>query len=107
MQRMLRFAVAALLLLPLVHASAQTGTSGEEILKKSETAPNRGFFGEARRGDQKISLLGTVPAGRADFSPPNIDYIRRFNETAGIVLEANVFDAKRVGEAVQKTALYP
>src|SRR5207249_4273405 len=37
----------------------------------------------------------------------NIEYLRRFNEATAIVLEANVFDAKRVGEVVQKMALYP
>jgi len=107
MQRLLRAAAATLLLLLTCHAGAQQKMSGEEILKKSETAPKRGFFWEARKGDQKIYLLGTVHVGREDFYPPNIEYIRRFNEVAGIVLEANVFDAKRVGEAVQKSAVYP
>lgn len=103
------FQTAALLLLAFVspYAAAQAGASEDSLLKQAEKAPKRGFLWEARKGDRKIYLLGTVHVGRADFYPPNIEYIRRFNEVAGIVLEANVFDAKHVGEVVQKIALYP
>jgi uncharacterized protein YbaP (TraB family) len=99
----------ALLLLALVSpfAAAQAGSPEELVLKQAEKAPKRGFFWEARKGDRKIYLLGTVHVGRAEFYPPNIEYIRRFNQVAGIVVEANVFDAQRVGEVVQKVALYP
>jgi uncharacterized protein YbaP (TraB family) len=99
----------ALLLLAFVSpfAAAQAGSPEESMLKQSEKAPKRGFLWEARKGERKIYLLGTIHVGRADFYPPNIEYIRRFNEVAGIVVEANVFDAQRVGEVVQKVALYP
>jgi len=104
-------AVAAVVALIAPAAGAQAGAtaapSGDALLKQAENAPKRGFFWEARKGDRKIYLLGTVHVGRADFYPPNIEYIRRFNEATAVVVEANVFDAKRVGEVVQKLALYP
>jgi len=103
-------AFAAVVALIAPAAGAQAGgtaaPSGDTLLKQAENAPKRGFFWEARKGDRKIYLLGTVHVGRADFYPPNIEYIRRFNEATAIVVEANVFDAKRVGEVVQKLALY-
>jgi uncharacterized protein YbaP (TraB family) len=102
-----RLALAALLL-PLVSpAGAQAGGANDSVLKQAEKAPKRGFFWEARKGERKIYLLGTVHVGRADFYPPNIEYLRRFDEATAIVVEANVFDAKRVGEVVQRVAVYP
>jgi uncharacterized protein YbaP (TraB family) len=93
--RRLLLAFAALLL--LAPAIAQTDAQGAK----------RGFFWEARKGEQRVYLLGTIHVGRAEFYPPHPDYLRRFDEAAAIVVEADVFDAKRVAEAIQKTALYP
>ncbi len=98
--------VSAAVLLPSAYAQKEAGKDGDPV-KQAEQAPKRGFFWEARKGDQKIYLFGTVHVGRADFYPPNIDFIRRFHEATAIVLEANVFEAKRVGEIVQKMAFYP
>jgi uncharacterized protein YbaP (TraB family) len=107
MHRPLVLALALLLLLlPAPHVRAQTDSAADTLLKQAEKAPKRGFFWEARKGDRKIYLFGTVHVGRADFYPPNIEYLRRFNEATAVVLEANVFDAKHVGEVVQKVALY-
>lgn len=71
------------------------------------TPPKRGFLWEAHKGAHKIYLMGTIHVGRAEFYPPHPDYLRRLDEAAAIVVEANVFDARRVAEAIQKTALYP
>jgi len=98
-------AVMALLVLLAPQTRAQAGPDSD-VLKQAEKAPKRGFLWEAQKGDRKIYLLGTVHVGRADFYPPNIEYLRRFNEATAVVVEANVFDAKRVGEVVQKMALY-
>jgi uncharacterized protein YbaP (TraB family) len=98
-------AVMAFLVLLAPQTRAQAG-SDSDVLKQAEKAPKRGFLWEAQKGDRKIYLLGTVHVGRADFYPPNIEYLRRFNEATAVVVEANVFDAKRVGEVVQKMALY-
>jgi len=107
MHRPLVHALAlGLFLLLAPHARAQADSAGDALLKQAEKAPKRGFFWEARKGDRKIYLFGTVHVGRADFYPPNIEYLRRFNEATAVVLEANVFDAKLVGEVVQKVALY-
>jgi uncharacterized protein YbaP (TraB family) len=99
-------AAMALLILLAPHVRAQAGPDKDAVLKQAEKAPKRGFLWEAQKGDRKIYLLGTVHVGRADFYPPNIEYLRRFNEATAVVVEANVFDAKRVGEVVQKMALY-
>src|SRR5262245_15248488 len=106
--RPLLFHAAAMALLVLLAppAGAQAGGGNDAVLKQAEKAPKRGFFWEAQKGDRKIYLLGTVHVGRADFYPPNIEYLRRFDEATAVVVEANVFDAKRVSEVVQKMALY-
>src|SRR5262252_1550115 len=96
--------VFAALVLPF---AAQSAAEGEELLKQAEKQPKRGFFWEARKADRKIYLLGTVHVGRPEFYPPNIDYLRRFDESKAIVVEADVFDAKRVGDVVQRLGLYP
>src|SRR5262245_57019539 len=106
MHRLLARAAAILLALVSPGAIAQDSGLSEALIKQAEKAPKRGFFWEARKGERKIYLFGTVHVGRADFYPPHIDHLRKFNEATAIVLEANVFDAKRVGEVVQKMALY-
>jgi uncharacterized protein len=101
------FVSIAVLVAP-AHAQNDPGKNGAESpFKQAEQAPKRGFFWEARKGEQKIYLFGTVHVGRADFYPPNIEFIRRFHEASAIVVEADVFEAKRVGDVVQKMALYP
>ena len=100
-------ALAALFSLLVLPAHAQAGAPDEAMLKQAEKAPKRGFFWEARKGDRKIYLFGTVHVGRADFYPPNIEYLRRFDEATAVVVEADVFDSKRVGDVVQKVGLYP
>jgi uncharacterized protein len=102
-----RITIALILGFVALQAGAQTAPGGEALRKQAESAPKRGFFWEARKGAQKVYLLGTVHVGRAEFYPPNVEYIRRFNEAAGIVLEADVFDAKHVDEVVRRLALYP
>ncbi|HUL66292.1 MAG TPA: TraB/GumN family protein [Burkholderiaceae bacterium] len=104
MRRLLLSVVLAALVLPF---AAQAGSDGDELLKQAEKQPKRGFFWEAHKADRKIYLFGTVHVGRADFYPPNIEYLRRFNEAKAIVVEADVFNAKRVSAAVQKVAVYP
>lgn len=106
-RRLLRAALATFVV-AAAPAFAQNESAGStEALKQAEAAPKRGFLWEARKGEQKIYLLGTVHVGKAEFYPPNLDYLRRFHEAKAIVVEANVFDAQRVGAVVQKVALYP
>jgi len=107
MLRLLFHIALAALLFPFApQADAETGAGNDSLLKQAEKQPKRGFFWEARKGDRKIYLLGTVHVGRPEFYPPNIDYLRRFDESKGVVVEADVFDAKRVGDVVQKLGLY-
>jgi hypothetical protein len=74
---------------------------------QAEGAAKRGYFWEARKGDARVYLFGTIHVGRAEFYPPHPDHMRRFEEATAVVVEANVFDARRVGEVIQKVALYP
>jgi uncharacterized protein YbaP (TraB family) len=111
-QAMLRRLVTAVLICVLALGPAATraqaaGADNDSPATPAQGAPKRGFFWEARKGEQKIYLLGTVHVGRPDFYPPNVDYLRRFQEAAGIVVEADVFDAARVGRIVARMALYP
>lgn len=101
-------AALAVSLVCLPGARAQAGgAENDSFVKQAERAPKRGFLWEARKGERKIYLLGTVHVGRADFYPPNIEYLRRYQEAAAIVVEADVFDAARVGRIVGKMAVYP
>ncbi|HTT13727.1 MAG TPA: TraB/GumN family protein [Burkholderiaceae bacterium] len=104
---LLHVALTAFLLPLAPPVAAQAGPANDALLKQAEKAPKRGFFWEARKGDRKVYLFGTVHVGRPDFYPPNIDYVRRFDEATAIVVEADVFDAKRVADVVQKVGLYP
>jgi uncharacterized protein YbaP (TraB family) len=104
---LLHVALAALLLPFAAQAGAQADAGNDALLKQAEKQTKRGFLWEARKGDRKIYLLGTVHVGRPEFYPPNIDYMRRFDEAKAVVVEADVFDAKRVGDVVQRLGLYP
>jgi hypothetical protein len=69
-------------------------------------APKRGFLWEAVKGSQRLYLLGTIHVGRPDFVPLHVDYLKRLAEAQVIAVEADVFDARKVFAAVQKTAMY-
>ena len=98
----------ALMVLAFVapHLQARTTEMDESLVRQAEQAPKRGFYWEARKGEKKIYLAGTVHVGREDFFPPNIEYLRRISEAEAIVVEADVSDAARVGAVVQKMAVY-
>jgi hypothetical protein len=75
--------------------------------RADDAAGKRGFFWEARKGDKRVYLLGTIHVGRAAFYPPHADYSRRLNEAAVIAVEANVFEAQKVLPVLQRLAFYP
>jgi uncharacterized protein len=68
--------------------------------------PRRGFWWEATRGEHRIVLMGTLHVGRSDFNPPARPYLQRLQEAAVIAVEADVFNAQKVGTVVQRVALY-
>ncbi len=66
-----------------------------------------GFLWEARKGDARLLLLGTVHVGRAQAAVEGQGCERRYGEAQVIAIEADVFDASRVGPLVQRRALFP
>jgi uncharacterized protein YbaP (TraB family) len=76
----------------------------------AQTAPDaslqRGFLWEARKGPQKIYLLGTLHVGRPDFYPLPAAKMKRLDEVGIIAVEADVSQAQKVGPIVQRTAFY-
>ncbi len=96
-------ALIALLLAPPAHA--QTTAPAVEDQQK-QAAPKRGFLWEARKGERRVILLGTIHVGRADFFPPHAEVLKRLQEAEVIAVEVNAFDAKRTVEVMQRLALY-
>jgi uncharacterized protein YbaP (TraB family) len=76
-----------------------------ETAHQTEAAAARGFAWEAAKDGRRVLLAGTIHVGRA--AAPPIDCKGRFAQVAIVAFEADVFDAQRVGELVQKIALYP
>lgn len=79
---------------------------GAEAARSEAVAP-RGFAWEAARNGQRVLLVGTIHVGRADAAMPTVDCARRDADVQAIAFEADVFDAQRVGQLVQKMATYP
>lgn len=103
------FALLATLLNATAFAQAPANESKAqaETRRQVEQAPKRGFLWEATRGSQRIVLMGTLHVGRADFFPPSLDVVQRLHEAAVIGVEADVFNAQKIGSIVQRLAFYP
>lgn len=78
---------------------------GADVARMVETAGSRGFAWEAAKNGRRVLLVGTIHVGRA--APPPPDCSHRFAQAAVIAFEANVFDAQKVGQLVQRLATYP
>ena len=72
---------------------------------RGEAAAPRGFAWEAAKDGRRVLLVGTIHVGRA--APPPADCSQRFGQAAVVAFEADVFDARSVGQRVQKIAMYP
>jgi uncharacterized protein YbaP (TraB family) len=94
---LLSFVSALLLAAVAAPAAAQSGAAG----------PQRGYMGEARKGNQSIVLFGTLHVGRPDFYPLPDAKMRRLQDAAVIAVEADVSQAQKVGPVVQQLAFYP
>ncbi len=84
--------VLALIAPMLARAQVQTQT------------PMRGFMWEARKGDARVLLLGTIHVGRAGDTELTAAQLQRVRSVKAIALEANVFDAQRTLAAFQRYA---
>lgn len=69
-------------------------------------AQTRGLVWEARKGAQRVVLVGTVHVGRPDFAPLPPALLSRAREAAVIAVEADPGNAQAAAEAVQRYALY-
>jgi hypothetical protein len=72
-----------------------------------DPAVPRGFLWEARRGDARVYLYGTIHFGQSSFWPPAEVQERHFREVDVFALEADPTNAQRVVAAMQSLALFP
>ncbi|MCX8113693.1 MAG: TraB/GumN family protein [Burkholderiaceae bacterium] len=96
-------AAAALAAVAIPPSRAQSPNA--EVARKADAAAARGFAWEATKNGRRVLLVGTIHVGRA--APPPPDCSHRFAQAAVIAFEADVFDAQKVGQLVQKLATYP
>lgn len=89
----------------LVAVAVLTAVAG--AAQAQAAADARGFLWEARKGDARIHLLGTIHVGRAEAALPSMECARRYADAEVVALEADVFDAEKVGAVVQRLAVYP
>jgi uncharacterized protein YbaP (TraB family) len=100
--------MAAIAVVAAAPAAAQNKAGGATAAEaRAADRPQRGFLWEARKDKARIYLLGTIHVGRAEASRPAVNCAQRYAEAAVIAVEADVFDAGRVGDVVQRLALYP
>lgn len=66
----------------------------------------RGFMWEARKGEHRVYLVGTIHVGKPDFHQQPADVLARYGEAAAIAVEADISDTAKIAPAVQRYALY-
>ena len=71
----------------------------------AQTGPTRGFMWEARKGDARALLLGTIHVGRSGQTELTEAQVGRVRQAAAIAVEADVFDAERTMAAFQRHAM--
>lgn len=103
---LIRLLVFALCAVCLFTAQGQTATRGLSAGEPSSATPKRGFLWEARKGERRAYLLGTIHVGKAEFYPMHPDRLARLQEAEVIAVEADVSEAARVGPLVQNLAYY-
>ena len=88
-------------------AFAQAPTAGDAKARKAEaTASGRGFLWEARRGEARLYLAGSIHVGRPTFAPARTEVLNSLRNASSVVFEVDVFDAQRVGPIVQRMGYY-
>jgi uncharacterized protein len=71
----------------------------------AQTQGARGFMWEARKGDARVLLLGTIHVGQAGMTELTEAQSRRVRAAEVIAVEADVSDARRTMAAFQRHAL--
>lgn len=66
----------------------------------------RGFLWEARQGERRVFLLGTIHIGKPEFHPLSPDIVERLRQADAIAVEADLSEAARVAPVVQRLAYY-
>jgi uncharacterized protein YbaP (TraB family) len=88
--------------LPLAQAQPDTSLG----TPAAAAQPKHGFMWEARNGEQRVVLMGTIHVGRPGFQPPNDDFLARLARADAIAVEVDLSEAARVGPLVQKIGFY-
>ncbi len=89
-------------ILRCVAAAALVAAAGSA---PAQTQAARGFMWEARKGDARVLLLGTIHVGEAGMTEMTDAQSRRVRAADVIVVEADVSDAQRTMAAFQRHAL--
>jgi len=71
------------------------------------SASTRGFMWEARKGEARVLLLGTIHVGQTGMTELTSVQAARVREAGAIAVEADVSDAQRTMAAFQRHALLP
>lgn len=73
----------------------------------AQSSAARGFMWEARKGESRVLLLGTIHVGRAGLTELTAQQAQRARDAHAVALEADVFDAQRTLAAFQRYAFIP
>lgn len=87
-------------------AQAPAAAPGQALPAVATSASaTRGFLWQVVKGDARVLLMGTIHLGREGQTVLPAEHVRQLRGSAALVLEADVFDARRVQAAVQRHAL--
>lgn len=83
------------------------GSMSLTVAAQTPSAENKhGFLWEAKKGEQRVVLLGTIHVGRPGFGTLAPDVMTRLKEARAIAVEADTTNAQRVIASVQRFAMY-
>jgi hypothetical protein len=73
----------------------------------AQAPATRGFMWEARKGEARVLLLGTIHVGQSGLTELTEAQQRRLREVAAIAVEADLSDAQRTLASFQRYAMLP
>ncbi|MFL6711871.1 MAG: TraB/GumN family protein, partial [Sulfurifustis sp.] len=86
---------------------ASEAPSAQDIARRIEAAPKRGFLYEVKRDAAVAYVFGTIHVGRPDFYPLDLPVTRALTAARFLAVEADVSDPATVAKEVTQYAIYP
>lgn len=86
---------------------ADEAVPAQDMVRRIEAAPKRGFLYEVKRGSNIAYLFGTIHVGRSDFYPLDATVTRALTAAKFLAVEADVSDPGAVAKEVSAYAMYP